>query len=145
MHSLNRFLNGMSRCGALYRAHRLAGSGVGAYDTHYLFYLCHHAGVTQDALARALFVNKSSVTRHLSHLEEEGFVTRTPSPEDHRSLVVAPTEKALAILPQLRAVSRDWEERITAGLSAAEVEQFGSLLERVFDNARRAIAEEVEK
>ncbi len=144
MPSLNRSLNVIGRCGALYRARRLADTGIDPYNYYYLFHICRNPGLSQDALARALYVNKSSVTRHLTHLEQAGFLTRTPDPEDRRVLLLHPTDKAREILPFLREISRDWKEALTNGFTPEETELFESLLARAFENAKRAADEEVE-
>ncbi len=144
MPSLNRSLNVISRCNALFRAERLAGTGIDPYNYFYLFYICHNPGTSQDTLARALYVNKSSVTRHLTHLEQAGFLTRTPDPADRRVLLLHPTDKAREILPFLREISRDWNETLTDGFTPEETAQFESLLARALENAKRA-AKGVEK
>lgn len=141
MPTLNRQLNVIVRCAALYREKALAGTGVGPYENAYLFYICRNPGATQEKLARELYVNKSSVTRHLSHLETEGFLTRVPDENDRRSLLVYPTEKAMAILPRLRAVSEEWESLLTAGLSESESETFLNVLDKAFANAKSAVRE----
>lgn len=142
MPQLNRSVNVIGRCAALYRERALTGTGVGPYDQSYLFYLCRNPGVSQDTLARDLYVNKSSVTRHLSHLEREGFLTRVPDEKDRRALLVYPTEKAMEVLPLLRRISRDWEALLTKGFSEEESERFLTLLERAFHNAQDAVRED---
>lgn len=136
MQSLNRLIGAVSRCAALWRTERLAGTGVGPHDHPYLFYICHHPGVSQDALCRALYVNKSSVTRHIAHLEGEGFITRRPAENDRRVLQVFPTEKGMEALPLLRQVAAEWNAAITEGFSEQERERFSDLLERAMQNAK---------
>ena len=142
MPSLNRSLNVIGRCGTLFRARHLEGTGVDPFNYFYLFYICRHPGVSQDALVRALYVNKSSVTRHLARLEEGGFLTRTPSPADRRVLLVHPTDKALEILPRLREVGSDWMSHLTRGFTEQECALFDSLLTRAMGNAKQAADEE---
>ncbi|MBR6727615.1 MAG: MarR family transcriptional regulator [Clostridia bacterium] len=144
MPSLNRSLNVIGRCGTLFRARHLEGSGVDAFNYFYLFYICRNPGVSQDALSKALYVNKSSVTRHIARLEEAGLLTRTPSTEDRRMMLVYPTEKAIALLPTLREVGGLWHDAITDGFTTEETAQFESLLARAMENARRAADVEVE-
>ncbi|MBE6555786.1 MAG: MarR family transcriptional regulator [Ruminococcaceae bacterium] len=136
MPSYNRLINTISRCGALWRTERLAGTGIGPFDHPYLFYICRHPGVSQDTLCRELFVNKSSVTRHMTHLEREGFITREPSPDDRRVLLVSPTERAMEILPLLREVAGEWNGVLTQGFTEEETAQFASLLARAMQNAK---------
>lgn len=140
MHALNK-MNAIVRAGNLFRAAKLEGTGVNACDRPYLFYICHHVGVSQDTLSGALFVNKSSVARRLAHLEKEGFVTRTPHEADRRVLLVSPTEKARAILPLLREMAHEWNGIITEGFTEEEIAVFSRLLERAYDNAQNATKE----
>ncbi len=140
MHALNK-MNAIVRCGNLFRATRLEGTGISACDRPYLFYICHHEGVSQDTLSGALFVNKSSVARRLAHLEKEGFVTRTQDAADRRVLLVFPTDKARATLPLLREMAREWNGIITEGFTEEEIEVFSALLSRAFENAGRTAKE----
>ena len=48
--------------------------------------ICRQPGWTQEELARDLNVHKSSVTRTLAALENGGWITRAPDPEDRRAL-----------------------------------------------------------
>jgi len=143
MPSLNYAINALGRCAALLRGKRLEETDLGAYDTPYLFCVCRHPNISQEALGRRLAVNKSNVTRRLAALEEKGYVTRTPSPEDRRVLLVNPTQKALDILPFLRTVSQEWMDAITVGFTDEETAQFQALLARALENARAAIDREV--
>ena len=144
MPSLNRSLNVIGRCDTLFRAKHLAETGVDALNYFYLFYICRNPGVSQETLSRALYVNKSSVTRHIAHLEQAGLLTRTPSPEDRRVMLVYPTERATTLLPTLREVGRLWNAAITAGFTPEETAQFEDLLSRAMENARRAVDKEVQ-
>lgn len=143
MPSTNRSLNVIGRCGTLFRARHLEGTDVDAFNYFYLFYICRNPGVSQEALSKALYVNKSSVTRHIARLEKAGLLTRTPSPEDRRVLLVHPTEKAVALLPRLREVGGLWHAAVTDGFTPEEVALFEDLLSRAMENARKAADGEV--
>ena len=140
MHSLSR-MNTITRCKNLWYTDKLEGTGIGAGDRLYLLYVCRHPNVSQDTLSAALYVNKSSVTRRLAHLEKEGFVTRTPSEADRRVMLVAPTERALALLPRLAELRAEWNAIITEGFTEAELEAFSSLINRALENAKQRAKE----
>ena len=55
-------------------------------------------------------------------LEEEGFITRTPSPADKRVMELYPTQKALDLLPQIQSILTCWEDCITRDLTEEEKE-----------------------
>lgn len=141
MPTLNYYLNALGRCTAFYRAAALQDSDVNPGDMPYLFHVCRHPGLTQDALGRALYVNKTAVTRHVTHLEECGFLTRVPCSEDKRALLLHPTQKALDVLPQLREINAAWHAVLTDGFTEEEATQFISLLSRALTNARAKVEE----
>ena len=135
MSSLFRMIHVINRCGGSFRAERLKDTDLGANHHRYLFSVCRHPGISQEDLARRAYINKSNVTRHLSYLEEQGYVTRKQSDEDKRVLLVYPTEKAFEMLPTLRAISHDWEDAVMADFTAEEREQLKNMLERISKNA----------
>ena len=62
-------------------------------------------GLSQEELARYICTNKSTVTRHVTQLEENGYVERRPSESDRRVMRVYPTERMQALLPAVRRIT----------------------------------------
>ena len=139
MPTLNYYLNALGRCSAFYRTDALEGTGIRPHDMPYLFHVCRHPGTTQDCIAKALYVHKTKITRSVTYLEEQGFLMRSPSPEDKRALQVYPTQKALELLPRLREINATWHTVLTKGFSDEETAQFEALLIRALRNARSAV------
>ena len=131
MPSLMRYINIVSRCAAIWRADKLEGTELGDQHHSFIFVICRHPGISQDAIARRLFLNKSNVTRSLAYLEEHGFVTRERDSEDRRQTLVYPTEKAIEILPQVREIIRGWNSYITEGFTEEEMEMYMAMTERI--------------
>lgn len=128
-------INAISRCAAAFRQEELAPLGLRANHASYLVTLCRDPGLTQEQLAKRIFVNKSNAARQVAILEEAGFVTRSPSPEDKRSLQVFPTEKAYEALPRVRQTFRDWEDLVAQELTEQERQLLISLLTKMRDRA----------
>jgi len=59
--------------------------------------------LTLSALAERLSADKGFLSRAISDLENLGFVTRTPDPNDRRSRLIAVTEQGNARLVEARA------------------------------------------
>ena len=131
MPSLMRYINIVTRCAAIWRADKLEGTELGDQHHSYIFVVCRHPGISQDTIARRLFLNKSNVTRSLAYLEEHGFVTRERDPEDRRQTLVYPTEKALEILPRVREIIKGWNSYITEGFTEEEMEMYMAMTERI--------------
>lgn len=128
MSQLTHNITDIARCAAQYRTEELAPLGLKACHGSYLAVICESPGITQDQLAKRIFINKSNVARQLAILEEDGFVRRCPSQEDKRAMQVYPTEKALDILPQVRQVLVNWEALLTQDLDDEEKALLGRML-----------------
>jgi DNA-binding MarR family transcriptional regulator len=135
MSSLFRMIHVIYRCGRGFSAARLKNTDLGPNHHRYLFSVCRHPSISEEELARGAYIKNSNVTRHLSYLEEHGYVERKQSAEDKRVLLVYPTEKATDILPRLRKISHDWEDAVMEDFTIEEREQLKSMLERISKNA----------
>ena len=120
MSELTHNITDIARCAAQYRTEELAPLGLKACHGSYLSVICACPGITQDQLARRIFINKSNVARQLAILEEEGFVARRTCNEDKRAMRVYPTDKALEVLPKINTILVRWEECLTQDLSEKE-------------------------
>jgi DNA-binding MarR family transcriptional regulator len=127
----------ISRCGVQYRSDNLAQFGLKSLHASYLTEICANPGISQDRLARIICINKSNVARQVAVLEEDGFVQRLPSEADKRVMELYPTEKTLAILPQITQMLRCWENCITQDLSQEEKETLSALLSKMSSRASR--------
>jgi DNA-binding MarR family transcriptional regulator len=130
-----KYISTTSRCAILYRSERLLGSGLNGYQSGYILNICRKPGITQDQLAQQLHVNRSNVTRQLALLEENGFVGRSQSESDKRSIEVYPTKKAVATMPIVQNVLYEWNDYLTEDFTEEEKKCFISLLERVAHKA----------
>ena len=131
-----RYINSTSRCGSAWRTERLKDTDLGESHHTYIFTVCRHPGISQEAIAKRLFINKSNVTRSLAHLEKYGYVRRERSEEDKRVTLVYPTEKAFETLPLVREMLDEWNGIITRGFSDEELEIFNEMMARVAKNAK---------
>lgn len=131
MSQIIRDITEISRCGAQYRADRLAPMGLKACHASYLTEICDCPGISQEKLAGRICINKSNVARQAAVLEEEGFITRRPSPVDKRVLQLYPTDKALAIMDDIQGILTCWEDCISHDLTEEEKEVISSLLAKM--------------
>jgi len=135
----------ISRCAMMYRAEKLKDTGLGGVHLSYILALCRHPGMSQEQIARHIYINKSNVTRHLAQLEQKGFVERRQNEKDRREQLVYSTQKAYDVLPELTALIRDWNEYLTEGFSDEEMEQFNAMLDRIARRATDAVNKEFEE
>ena len=137
-------LNNISRAQASYRNSRISCDGICAANHAFVLAICKNPGRSQEELSRELCLNKSTVTRALSHLEENGYITRTQSKEDKRQSAVYPTEKMLDIFPRIKEISMEWNVLVSQDIPENELEIFYSVLNRMEERAKE-INEKEEK
>ncbi len=139
MGSLMRYINRISRCAALFRNGKLENDGINGYQHTYILNICRNPGISQDMLARTIYVNKSNVTRQLALLEQNGYISRKPSDKDKRVMQVFPTQKAFDILPKVKCLLDEWEAYISSELTDDEKEMMHLLLERMMNKAAEKV------
>lgn len=119
------------RCGVLYCGEQLAPLGLSNWQHSYILHICKNPGITQEGLAKLLYVNKSTVARQLAALETEGFIRREASETDARALCIFPTEKGKAALPEVRAALARWREYLTEDFTEEERKTLSSMMQRM--------------
>lgn len=137
-----KMLNNISRSQAVYRHSKVSAEDLQSSQYAFVLAICREPGRSQEDLARELCVNKSTVARNVNYLEEKGYVTRTPLPQDKRQFSVFPTEKALCVLPEIKAASAQWMQLLSQGISQTELDTFDSVLMRMQEKAREIIEQQ---
>lgn len=113
---------------------KLAPYGINSSQHMYLLKVCDQPGISQDSLLDTVYVHPSNVVRMVAALEKKGLLTRTPCEQDKRTWQLYPTERALAMAEQIRAVCSETESALLDGLSPEDQAAFLDLLERAGKN-----------
>lgn len=125
----------IARCHSQYRAEQMAPYGLKACHISYLINICRYPGISQDKLAQKIYFNKSNVARQAAVLEEAGYITRQSAPADKRVMELYPTEKAIALIPEIRKILDRWNDMVTQDLTPEEIETVSHLLDKMKDKA----------
>ena len=128
MTRITRDILEIARCSSQYRSDKLAPMDLKPCHSSYLTEICANPGISQDGLARRIFLNKSNVARQAAILEEEGYIT---SPSDKRVLELYPTAKALELLPSLQQMDLCIENFLTQDFTIEEIQLFSDLLQKM--------------
>ncbi len=87
-------------------------------------------GLPMGALADGLLHRSADATRLVDRLLVSGLVTRTPSANDRRVVIVSPTAQGRATFERLTEQIKALHRRHWAGLTTDEVEQLNQLLNK---------------
>ncbi len=103
-----------------------------------IFALWQGDGISIQALAARTALKKSTLTSMLDRLEHDGWIVRTPSTGDRRSILVHLTEKHREWQDRYLAVSADMTERFYSGLGPSDIDRFEETLRRILANVSTA-------
>ena len=132
----------ITRISVQYRTDSFAPMGLKACHGSYLQEICARPGISQEQLAESICINKSNVARQAAALEEGGFIKRCCCDKDKRIMRLYPTEKTLALLPEIDRIMLSWQERLTQDLSEQERELLARMLQKMKQRAVEYLEEE---
>ena len=88
-------------------------------------------GVTMSELSRMLLVSNGNATTVVDRLEADGYVRRTPSETDRRTVFVALTPPGLTLFERLAEEHEREISRLFGGLSEADLDRLTEILKRM--------------
>jgi DNA-binding MarR family transcriptional regulator len=112
---------------------RLKPLGLEQRQAGMLVRLAANEGRSQQAIAALMGINATRMVFLVDELEKLDLVERRRNPEDRRSHALYLTEKGRAALDQVRVVTAEHEQQMSAGLTAAERAELITLLRRLAD------------
>lgn len=139
-----KMLNNISRSQAIYRHSKISAVDIQSCHYSYVLSICRAPGRSQEEIAKDLCVNKSTVTRNLNFLEEKGYILRKSLPNDKRQFSVYPTDKMLAVLPEIKAASVEWMALLSEDIPQNELEVFNTVLEKMEAKSRKILESQEE-
>ena len=110
----------------------LRDEGVGTAEIDLIHALRHHPGCTQAALAELLHADKAAIARRTKNLETKGYLIRRDAPNDRRSQLLYPTEKAERLKSSKAEIEAAFYEYLIGTLSAEEASAFSSALQKLY-------------
>ena len=110
----------------------LREQGVGTAEIDLIHALRHHPGCTQAALAELLHADKAAIARRTKNLEAKGYLVRKASPNDRRSQLLYPTEKAESLKSSKAEIEAEFYEYLTSTLPADEAAAFAATLHKLY-------------
>jgi DNA-binding MarR family transcriptional regulator len=116
----------------------LAEIGLGRAHHRVIYFVGRNPGITVSELLRILRITKQSLSRVLSHLVEEAYITQTPGEKDRRQRLLTLTQKGVELERRLTA---DQRERIADAFrkaGAEAVQGFKLVLHGIIDEQDRA-------
>lgn len=115
----------------------LAGSGVEAFNGpqgRILYVLWQEDGVPIARLVQGTGLAKNTLTAMLARMESCGLVTRRPSQEDRRQVLIHLTPEARELEGAYQQVSQRMNQLFYQGMTQEDAALLDGLLDRVLEN-----------
>lgn len=122
---------------------RARGIGVSRPQWRVLTMLRRHEGIHQGGLADLIEVEPITLCRMVDRLQEADLVERRADPSDRRAWRLYLTDKARALLEDMRPLALGLFDEAMAGLSEEERAAFFQMLVRVRTNLSRRAPQEM--
>lgn len=110
----------------------LREEGVGTAEIDLIHALRHNPGCTQAKLAEILHTDKAAIARRTRNLEAKGFLLRREDPNDRRSQLLFPTEKAEEMKSSKAEIEASFYEYLMSCLTEDEAKTFAALLNKLY-------------
>jgi MarR family transcriptional regulator, temperature-dependent positive regulator of motility len=110
---------------------RLRPLGLSAGQFPVLVLLAKEQNLMQEDLVRHYRLDKGTIARAVKKLEDRGYIRRITDPGNRRAVRLFLTEKGEDAVPHLHTINREWENLVSAGLSAEERTIMHRLMKRV--------------
>jgi MarR family transcriptional regulator for hemolysin len=92
----------------------------------------------QRELADAVNIREATLTHHLNAMEADGLISRQRDPENRRIQVVVLTDAGEAAFLKLRDAAATFNAQLCTGITDAELDALGGVLERLRANVAAA-------
>lgn len=109
--------------------------GFGGAQLRILMPLYKMDGINQGLLAQTIKVDKTTITRTIKKLVDDGYVLRQIDENDRRSYLIFLTEKGKAIEPEMIRIFTKWEENLLSKFDADQRKNVLRLIEIMHMNA----------
>lgn len=138
-------LNDMSviiRYNHIFMNRSLTSTDITSNENYLLMYLYSNNEITQDDISDFFKIDKGSISKTISSLEEKGYLERTINHVNRRSNIVAITEKGRTTFEETSKILDEWHQSILSGISKEEIDTVTRVIETMAKNAKNALEQE---
>ncbi|APQ96722.1 MarR family winged helix-turn-helix transcriptional regulator [Clostridium botulinum] len=137
---LNKYIAMIDRASQCYLDEALKKYELSSGTYPFILVLYDNEGINQNALSEYVKVDKALSARAIKKLIELGYVEKIINSKDVRAYKLYLTEKAKAVVPEIRKASDGWLHIITNGLTEEEKETVECLLKNMYMNIKESKA-----
>ncbi len=123
------------KLGREYGMERIKSLGLNDTEHQICSFLFFHDEVSQDTIAGALMLDKTTVAKALSNLQKYKFIIRMQNPSNRRKNVIRLSVSGRENMNDSVNLHNDWLSQVMSCLSEHEKESMDNIFEKIFSNA----------
>ena len=128
-------LNTLIMLGREYGHAVIRDAGVSDTGHRICTFLHFHGEVSQDTIASALMLDKTTVAKALASMESKGFVTRAADPRNRRKNIIRITADGREAIQDSADIYDRWLDIVCGCLSPQEQQQLSTIFDKLVDCA----------
>lgn len=137
-------LNLLLSCERNFTARKLIGPNINETETKICFYVRQYPSCSQDDVAKALRLDKTTVAKALLSLENKNIIDRKIDKQDRRKKMLTITPEGVDLSKRLLEAHEKWMDIVCQSLSAEERAVFDSCCSKILTASEAWIAHEHE-
>lgn len=135
-----RTLDLLLKCGKEFRHNKIRKSGLTETECLICSYVYSHANCTQDDVAHALRIDKTTIAKAMRMLEEKGELLRARDPLDRRRKNLRLTDEGAEKVSAILNLHDQWLNDVLSCLPPDEREQFEKSCRRLLCAAEEMLS-----
>lgn len=137
-----QLLNSLMKMTKGFAHKQIRANGLNDTECMICSYVYTHENCSQDDVAKALCMDKTTVTKSLQVLENKGILLRISDKADKRRNVLRLTTNGKERCSQILHIHDEWIGKVMEELNDEEQKQFESFCRRLINAAKRIQEEE---
>ncbi|WKY48329.1 MarR family transcriptional regulator [Eubacteriaceae bacterium ES3] len=133
-----RSLGILSRTFVSTMSKELTATHLSFSESIFLINIGENEGITQEALASFLAIDKAAVARSVKALETKAYLLTKKSASDKRAKNLFLTEKGHTLYQEIYELHIKWAKKALSDLSQAEIHHFASTIEKISEQAKQS-------
>lgn len=125
----------VSRLAWEYAREKMDTDGLSSVQNKVCIAIYNNPGLSQDDVARALGMDKSSIAKLIAKLMEGKYVTRQTNPQDRREYKLYLDERGEKVTLELVSCLNDFQERFISSIRPDLLDELNDVLNRILENA----------
>lgn len=121
--------------------HELNPYGIGSGQYIFLIRIHDHEGINQKDLSKLIQIDKTTTTKAVKKLEDEGYIYRQPDPSDKRYNNLYLTEKGKTFIPILEGKLTNITKILSHGMTEEQMDLAYDALQLMLKNTVDAVEE----